>query len=90
MEESDIDKTCARPGGFSNIDIAPWNPEHAIRQALQEGVRIKGMEEIDIQNKLAAWEQRMDKKREAEAEQKRLEAEKKRQQYLQRTTMKQS
>ena len=48
------------------------------------------MEEIDIHAKLAAWEQRMDKKREAEAEQKRLEAEKKRQQYLQRTTMKQS
>ena len=44
------------------------------------------MEEIDIRAKLAAWEQRMDKKREAEAEQKRLEAEKKRQQYyLQRT-----
>ena len=42
------------------------------------------MEEIDIQTTLAAWGQRMDKKREAEAEQKRLEAEKKRQQYLQR------
>ena len=48
------------------------------------------MEEIDIQNKLAAWEQRMDKKREAEAEQKRLEAEKKRQAHPQRTTMKQA
>ena len=43
------------------------------------------MEEIDIQNKLADWQQRMDKKREAEQEQKRLEAEKQRQQYLQRT-----
>ena len=43
------------------------------------------MQEIDIQHKLADWQQRMDKKREAEQEQKRLEAEKKRQQYLQRT-----
>ena len=42
------------------------------------------MEEIDITLKLIAWQERMGKKREAEAEQKRLEAEKKRQQYLQR------
>ena len=48
------------------------------------------MDEIDIQNKLADWQVRMQKRREAEAEQKRLEAEKKRQAYLQRTTMKQS
>ena len=85
MEESDIYKTCACPGGFSNIDIAPANPEHALRQTMQEGMRIKNMEEIDIQNKLAAWQERMDKKREAEAEQRCLEAEKKNQQYLQRT-----
>ena len=90
MEEFDINKTCARPRGFSNIDMAPANPEHAIREALLEGMKSKSMEEIDIHAKLAAWQQRMDKKREAEAEQKRLEAEKKRQQYLQRTTMKQS
>ena len=81
---------CACPGGFSNIGIAPANPERALRETMQEGMRIKNMEEIDIHAKLAAWEQRMDKKREAEAEQKRLEAEKKRQAYLQRTTMKQS
>ena len=43
------------------------------------------MEEVDIQHQLAAWQVRMNKKREAEAEQKRLEAEKKRQQSLPRT-----
>ena len=40
------------------------------------------MQEIDIQNKLADWQQRMDKKHKAEEEQKRLEVEKQRQQYL--------
>ena len=43
------------------------------------------MDEIDIQNKLADWQVRMQKRREAEEERKRLEAEKQRQQYLQRT-----
>ena len=43
------------------------------------------MEEIDIQNKLADWQVRMQKRREGEEERKRLEVEKQRQQYLQRT-----
>lgn len=43
------------------------------------------MEELDIQNKLDAWKQRMSKKREAEEEARRQEQEKLRQHYLQRT-----
>ena len=43
------------------------------------------MTELDIQNKLADWKQRMDAKKVAEEEQRQLEAEKKRQQYLLRT-----
>lgn len=43
------------------------------------------MQEIDIQSKLADWQKRMDAKREAEAAQARLDAEKKRQQHLRRT-----
>lgn len=43
------------------------------------------MEEIDIQNKLADWQKRMDARREAEVEQKRIETEKQRQQHMQRT-----
>ena len=40
------------------------------------------MEELDIKLKLNAWQERMNKKREAEEEEKRLEAEKERQKYL--------
>ena len=40
------------------------------------------MQEIDIQNKLADWQVRMQKRREAEEERKRIEVEKQRQQYL--------
>lgn len=44
------------------------------------------MEEIDIQNKLADWQRRMDKKKEHEQNEARLAAEKKQRQYeLQRT-----
>ena len=43
------------------------------------------MEELDIQNKLADWQVRMDKRREAEEAQRRVDAKKKRQQYLPRT-----
>lgn len=39
------------------------------------------MEEIDIKNKLNAWQERMNAKKKAEEEQKRLEEEKRRKLY---------
>ena len=88
MDERDTNKTCAAPEGFSNVGIALANPEHAIRETLLEGMKSKNMEEIDIQTKLAAWQARMGKKREAEAEQGRLEAQKRQQQEFMRLTSK--